>query len=647
MPSLPTESLRAAEFIVRRMYRGVDLAAGVRFSAVSETERALDGDDWFWTDDNAKVLEYLSRPELWSRFPDETAQILHFVTSMCSGPFIFRRLSTPQLRLVKEEAGRSSYRHSLMSIDSDLGRGAIVAGLRFHDERNFDNLLLAGNRVEFTYQRDRFTVPVEAAISQTDADQQGNTLTLRHTSEVRFTPKRQELRAGRVTYVYRFDARSLLIEVEVTFEADAAIEICDVVLTVGHDQLTRWRYSVIDTDTRKGDAPLYAAGKPSRQAIDVAGASYYVVRQGHFSGDALALHSVPRDPKALSTIEAIGTIPGQLQQAVARYSFPGSHRGDTMVAAEHKLLTGGGLYDRVTDYAGFMREAIAAKAQQQAAYDFSTSYDYGVVINAFAKCFATAAAIPHHPHLVERRSELRALVDRYAGHYLDIAVAGHNQGKNTIFSRELAFVVLAMVTMQRATGASEYRDYLGRLCGALLDLEVPYNDVSGEQAAGFRMRMDALPIAHVDCHSASLLALVRAAPLVQDSRVFAAIDGGLRAYCLDSSVSEGRRVDGVGTVVIAPNGGRHSENAFWNFKAGLTLRLFGALHDTTDPTIREIAARHGDRIMLIEAILRRQLEHAVTEHGDAVEIRCSGASAETNSETQPWVMLGLLGHPSD
>ena len=32
---------------------------------------------------------------------------------------------------------------------------------------------------------------------------------------------------------------------------------------------------------------------------------------------------------------------------------------------------------------------------------------------------------------------------------------------------------------------------------------------------------------------------------------------------------------------------------------------------------------------------------------DSVEIRTSIYSGETNSETQPWVMLGLLGHPYD
>ena len=45
--------------------------------------------------------------------------------------------------------------------------------------------------------------------------------------------------------------------------------------------------------------------------------------------------------------------------------------------------------------------------------------------------------------------------------------------------------------------------------------------------------------------------------------------------------------------------------------------------------------------------MRWQLQRSITERDDSVEIRTSVYSTETNSETQPWVMLGLLGHPYD
>ena len=55
-----------------------------------------------------------------------------------------------------------------------------------------------------------------------------------------------------------------------------------------------------------------------------------------------------------------------------------------------------------------------------------------------------------------------------------------------------------------------------------------------------------------------------------------------------------------------------------------------------------MAAKHRDRIELFERLMRRQLDRSVTRYDNLVEIRCSILSAETNSETQPWVMLGLL-----
>jgi hypothetical protein len=79
----------------------------------------------------------------------------------------------------------------------------------------------------------------------------------------------------------------------------------------------------------------------------------------------------------------------------------------------------------------------------------------------------------------------------------------------------------------------------------------------------------------------------------------------------------------------------------------MTLRFFNALRNATNPALQAVAARHRDRIELFEIILRRQLERSISERDDGIEIRIAETAAETNSETQPWVMMGLLGHPYD
>ena len=127
---IPTDALAAAEFLIRHLYRSIDVADGRRFSAIAENENP-GGDNWFWNDDNAKSLEFLSRPEVWRHFPEETSEVLRFLQSMCHGPYIFRRVSSPRLEASGDEGTVSKYLHSLMQLKFDMSRGAVAAGVRF------------------------------------------------------------------------------------------------------------------------------------------------------------------------------------------------------------------------------------------------------------------------------------------------------------------------------------------------------------------------------------------------------------------------------------------------------------------------------------------------------------------------------------
>jgi hypothetical protein len=646
---IPTEAIPAAKFLIRHLYRSVDVADGQRFSAIAENE-SLAGDIWFWNDDNAKSLEFLSRPEVWRCFPSEITEVLNFVRSMCRGPYIFRRISSPRLEPISKEGSVSGYLHSLMQLHFDLSHGVIGAGVRFHDDRTRDNLRLTGNRVEFTHRRRRFMLNVESTISNTAVAHDANTLRLRHSSELYFTSRWKRLRLGELTYICTIDARSMLIDVQVMLDLEPGRDVTDVVLTVGHDALDYPFFVSIGADTEPTGNLLFSAGKLGRERIGLAGASYYSIRQGFVSGDALAIHTVTRGPGILTTIETEVRPAGKLRKATAAYAFPGHHRGGRLVAAEWKLITAGGFYNRVSDYVDFVRDAAATLSAQQAALDLSISYDYGVTINAFAKCFAVCASGDVIPHLPTLAVELRSLFDLYLNFYFDLYVNEHARQPNTIFSRELALVILGLVTMYRATVADDYRHRLASLCDVLLDFEVRFEDLAGGPASGFLMRLDSPRAAYVDCHSAALLALTQAARYISDPRLAAAIDRGLAGYILETCIVDvgGRhKVDTVSTTMIDNQGICRTENPFWNFKVGMTLRFFSALRATTDPALQAVAARHRDRIELFEMVLRWQLEKSISERDDGIQIRMAEIAGETNSETQPWVMLGLLGHPYD
>jgi hypothetical protein len=631
------------------MYRPVELGNGASHFAIAETALPIAGDSWFWTDDNAKVLEFLSRPELWRRFPQQTSEIFRFVRAMCRGPLIFRRVSPPRLEPAETQGTLSGYRHSLMDVKYDLARGEVIAGLRFHDERNRDNLLMTSNYVEFTYHRHRFKLGVEPAISDVDARQHGHTLRLRHSGDLHFESRRKRLRLGRIGYTYTIDARSMLIDVEVTLEIERGVPVTDVVLTIGHDQLARMRYRTIATDIAPAAKPLYSAGIPGRRLLNAAGASYYLIRQPHISGDCFAIHSMPRDPARFTGIETVVQRWGRLRLAIARYSFPGSQCGASLAVGERKLLTGGGFYDRIADYAALIRSEALTVSTQQAVRDLSTSYDYGSKINAFAKCFAVCKAGEVATDAADP-DELRAHFNLYLNYYYELFVNIHEQQRNSIFSRDLSFVILGVVTMYRATKAADYLRRLARLCNVLLEFEVRSYDGSRDPASGFLMRMTSPRVAYVDCHSAALLALTQAARYLDDPRLVAAIERGLASYYVETcaiAAGDPYEIDTVSTSMVDRFGTRRTENAFWNFKAGMTLRFFAALRRSPHPSLRSIVTRHGERMDLLEIVLRRQLERSITQAEEGIEIRTAVSAGETNSETQPWVMLGLFGHPWD
>src|SRR6516225_2664560 len=570
---IPTEALPAAEFLIRHLYRSIDVADGTRFSAIAESENPGE-DNWFWNDDNAKSLEFLSRPEVWRHFPAEVAEVIRFVRSMSNGPYIFRRISGPRLESSGKKGTVSSYLHSLMRLKCDLERGAIAAGVRFHDERTHDNLWLTGNRIEFTRRHRRFALNVESAISSVDAAQEGNTLRLRHSSDLYFTLRWKQLRLGQLTYTYTIDARSMVIEVEASLDLAPGREVTDVMLTIGHD-FEHSYFTSIGADTQPTGNLLFTEGKPA----------------------------------------------GRLHRVAATYAFPGSQRGGRLVAAEWKLITAGGFYNRVPDYVGFVKDAVASRSTGQAAYDYSISYDYGVTINAFAKCFAVCASGDVTPQTATLQDELRSLFNLYLDYYFDLYVNEHARQPNTIFSRELAFAILGVVTMYRATAADDYRRRLGRLCDVLLDFEVKFLDVAGNPASGFLMRLDSPRAAYVDCHSAALLALTQASRYISDPRLAAAIDRGLASYFLETCRVDAdgpREVAMVSTLMIDDQGTRRTENSFENFKAGMTLRFFNALRNATDPALQGVLARHWDRIERFEIILRRQIERSISERDGVI-----------------------------
>ena len=101
---------------------------GVR--ALAETEKPLDGDVWFWTDDNAKALEAYLVPEAYARYPDIAEGLLSFVRRMSEGPVILRRIAKPALNVQSENPDNFRVGTGLMTFHGNLRRDEPVRDFR-------------------------------------------------------------------------------------------------------------------------------------------------------------------------------------------------------------------------------------------------------------------------------------------------------------------------------------------------------------------------------------------------------------------------------------------------------------------------------------------------------------------------------------
>ncbi len=654
MTDLPTDPVPYAEFIMRYLMQRVE-PEGSPALAVAETEEAVDGDRWFWADDNAKVLEFLALPALWNRWPDRCRDVLEFIESLCDGPFILRRTGHARLEERAREGGAGRWVHTFMNLSCDLPNGSVTVGMRFHDIRTARNLILNQHQVEFQYQGRGYRLVAEGRTTAHSMHHEGLDLVLSHTNDLRFDPGTGPVRLGTLVATFRFDGRSMFVGAELALDLDPGITISDVILGFGHDQLSHNENAVHYGDvglTRPGQAPTqFTAGALGETWLDARGADYFLFSQREeMRGFALAIHSLPDNPADMLNLQVLVQEAGRLHRVVSRHSFPGPHQGGArLVAREKKILTAGGFYDQVADCAGLVQRRAAMPTQQPV--DISISYDYGAEINAFARCYRTLSAMPDSPEVVALRDKSRVLFDRYHQVYADVFLARHFTDPAAIFSRPLAFVVYGLIDMAIATGEDQYKAALRDAVRVMFDFERGFAGVDGNPESAFLMGQVTCVSPFVDCHSAVLLALVRALPVLEDPAFITSIDRGLEAYRAETTAVElgdMRKQDVITVHWTNEHGQRLNPHAYWNFCAGLTLRLFKLLRQSTHQATTEIHARHEHKLEIYEAMLRLQLRRSlVPREGGALEVLTGRLSGEGNSETQPWVALGLVEDSGD
>lgn len=644
------DPLPFADFLVARLLRDLP-EHGESHRAFSETEHPVDGDDWFWTDDNAKIVELMSLPQVWRRHPQAMSDAIDFLIGMCEGPLIFRRLATPRFEILSSADGRATFRHSLLDIACDLSRGRVSLGMRFHDGRTARNVTFGGDYVRFTHRSRRYTAAVESGIREFGIQPTEGGVRLSWNSEIVFKPNRLgagPTSLGSLACSCMISSRSMFVDFEATLDIAPGIEASDVTLTFACDDLSHNENNIrYENAAALSDANevLKAPDDPGPFHLALAGARYWSISQSsHMAGFAVAVHSLPGDPSRVIGMDGARDQNGALQKLTAEHNFPGPRTG-RLTASERKLITSGGFYDETALYAEVLAKAAAAEGGLPT--DFSISYDYGAEIYAIACCLSTlkGAESPVSPdQAAALQARLEEVFQRLARAYRGYIIEAAHTDLGALFSRSLAYVALAHAEMlKQGDPDGRHARNLRESCDWIIAFERINPGIDGEPQTAFLMGAASDTLPYVDCHAACLLALVRASEQLDFIDWMAAIDRGLAAFCLETQMVETRKVDSVCVDYLDKYGVRWRTETLWNFKAGICLQLFAALRNSGYPALRAIWAKHRARLEIFEGVLRARLEGSIRRHEDGLEILTSQYSSETNSETQPWAALGLIG----
>lgn len=638
-----------ADFIVSRLVRELP-GSGRR--AVAETELPIDGDDWFWTDDNAKVLELLSLPHLWRRAPAAVSETLRFLLDMCQGPLVYRREGAPRLDVVENDGIRAKFIHSFMNVKADLDSGQVSLGMRFHDGRTAWNAIFGGNYIKLKLGGRPHTIELDNRPTEATIDVGEDGVVLEWKTAVATGAEglfRRPVDVGAVTYRCEISPRTMFVRVTARFDIKPALDVSDVTLAFGWTGVSHGENGVRYEQVHALDAtgqPVTA--RAEAEAQDISGARYWsVVQKSQMSGFALAIHSIPSLASRVSALRCGWNADGSLDRIASEYVFRGKQAGH-VEAAERKLITSGGFYADTPLYAELMAKEAARSDAAETPTDFSISYDYGAEIYALARC---AVVLAREPDIAGRETaefraevdeKLRILLSAYETYFITPGFAD----RSILFSRSLAYVALAMGSLVEAGSPHITREAFERASELVASFESVNPGVDGRPQSGFLMGTfnDALP--QVDCHAACLRALIKATEILDRTYWLDAIDRGLDSFCLTTEPLDmwgEPKSDIVAVDYLEATGKRHRLDTFWNFKAGLTLQLFADLRASSHPGLQRLAERHGGRIAIMEAVILQRIALSSSVHPDGVEVRTSTRAGETNSETQPWVALGLAG----
>ena len=634
-------------YIRAHLVKTVELAPGDTVTALSETALRFNDTTWFWTDDNAKAAELLCEPALYNQDPTAADAAIDFVLRMSPGDAIRRRAAAPELRVVSDDPAAFRIETAFLIIEGDLTRGTVRHALRFNDNRTVTAAQHAPGPVSLRIGWRTHCIDPLAAISAYAVTATPEAATLSHTSTLHrpgLWPGTAPLATLRTTYTVAAHRPSITLTIELIPAEGTVLD--GVAVATALDRLDQVR------DVQYRTAAIRHAGHDhfhplqGRTATLHQGAadSTAVIQGNACPGFTYAIHSLLPDGAKLTHITATSQKRGRLHRLRHTYAL-GRVEGAGAAITEHRMVTGGGYYDALGPFAAAMGTE-GGPDQDRATADPSMTYDIGAELNAVAVHLLFARrgqyAAPPSP---ARLDALTAWYGRHIERYVAFIRPGSPDEFHRVFTRGLAYAVLSLDCMLRATGLPRFRELLAT--GIRLILATRRHHAAGlDTYATFGDTWSGnLPF--LDNHAACILALARASwhgdPSGELARTIHEAIRGIRLHTGEIDIGGGHKVPYDGLAVLNPPGQRaHSDTGFWNYKLGVTLRALHAALAAADAGI--IPANPDQRLQarLRIDVARAQLAASFRAHGPHLEILTSRLAGETNSETQPWVALGLV-----
>jgi len=641
----PADALaRMARLILHDLVKPV---TGTPFTTVAETAEPFGGTRWFWGDDAAKVAELFCLPALRATTPDIADQLIDVILALSPDSIIRRRIGPVELTAEKRASRDFRVLGPFTITFGDLSRGEVRQAIRFNDGRTRPLVCHAPGTVAFTWRGERHEIGLADAICATaiTSDSNGDGVTLRYVASIRRPddPAR-ELASVEGVWTLRPGRNALVFDM--TLRPAPFVKLRDVTLTSSVQDLDALGSFDRITSTTPGveRSPGPDQGADTNDTIlpspGLSHVSFWESRS--MPGHAVGIHIGPHST-AIAQLRVQHGEAGRMASVHAEYRCATVSSRKALSVRETRLLTAGGYYDKVAEYEALVHEPEAA----QWCHDPSMTYDTGVELNAVATYLFFATRDRTAPGVAaDRLSTLRAWYDRHLALYLDHIRPGEPHQHERIFVRGLAFVILSLDVMERCFPDASYRGTADLLTGLLRDTEVP---VKGQPDAGLFSNGPASDPSRpeLDSQGAALLALARrACANGPDASLSAAIERGVMALriAVPHAATYGNDPLDHETLVIGKDVADEEliDTGFWTYKLGLVLRALaviaaGCTHGRIH--LSQSALSHMARL---DAAGRGAVMRSAVHRREGIEILTSHNAGETNSETQPWVAMGLV-----